>query len=143
MEVLVVIALLGTVTAFVALDLLSLFEGAKQPSPFETLRAAMAAGRDVARDSGAPVKITFSPETSVVRLTGVDGVKDFPLPAGSSLGFYLPADVSDAGERPLDAVVFHPSGCATPVTLDLGISGSRSRYRLEMFSAALTEEEKQ
>ena len=142
MEVLVVIALLGAVTAFVAVDLLSLFEGAKQPSPFETLREAMNAGRAAARTSGAPVKAVFSREGAVVRLVGEGVAKEFSLPAGAQLDFYLPAEATGSGERPLDTVVFHPSGCSTPVTLDLILSGTHSRYRMEMFSAALSEENK-
>lgn len=141
MEVLVVIALLGSVTAFVAVDLYSLFENGNPPTAYETLHEAMDAGRLAARSTGAPVKITFSEENSSIRLIDAKETRDFALPPGARVKFFLPADVSDAGERPLDAVVFHPSGCAMPATVDLEMAGTHAQYRLEMFSATLSPEE--
>lgn len=142
MEVLVVIALLGSVTAFITVDLLSLFESGRVPTAYETLHEAMDAGRLAARGTGTPVKITFSEETSSLRLIDGKEPRDFALPAGARVKFFLPADVSDAGEKPLDAVVFHPSGCATPAGVDLEMAGVHAVYRLEMFSATLSPEER-
>lgn len=140
MEVLVVIALLGLVTAVVATDFGASIDGARTPSPYETLVRALNEGRDGVLESGVPAVLTFDAEAGALRVV-VDGVATtHALPPGCVVRFALPADMAEGEERALDAVTFHPAGCVTPAVVALTVGGRESRYRLETFSATLVPE---
>lgn len=135
-----VIALLGLVTAVVVTDFGATLDNAAAPSPYESLTRALDAGRAGVLDSGAPVTLAYDASASALRLVSDAGVSVYPLPAGCTVRFALPADMAEGAERPLDAVVFHPAGCVTPALIALKVDGRESRYRLETFSATLIPE---
>lgn len=139
MEVLVVIALLGLVTAVVVADFGAPGSAGKE-SAYEVVSRALDSGRGLATDAGGPVTLTYDAESRRLRLLSGAGLTDYVLPAGSSVRFTLPAAYGEGRDRPLAGVVFHPSGCATPARITLTVAGAETHYRLEAFSVALMPE---
>lgn len=139
MEVLIVIALLGVVTAVVTVDFDSLLGNAATPSAYDRLSESVEAGRTGALGAGQSLRLVWVPDARALRLIGSGEPRDFPLPGAESVTFAFPDDGA-GGERPLEELTFHPSGVCMPAYIDLVVSGSRTRYRLEMFSAALSPE---
>ena len=138
-EVLIVIALIGAVTAAVVTDFASLVDSASKPTAYERVRDAVEAGRIAARSAGEPVRVVWVPDSGALRVIGPVKNEDFVVPGAEAVTFAFPDD-DDGSERPLEALVFHPSGAAMPAVLDIAVVGSHARYRLEIFSAALSPE---
>lgn len=136
-EVLIVIALLGAVTAVVITDFSTLVDGARTPTAYECVRDAVEAGRAASRDSGDPVHVAWIADTHTLRVVAGEKTRDFEVPGADSVGFVFPDD-DDGSEKPLDALVFHPSGAALPAIVIIRMNGVESRYRMEIFSAALS-----
>jgi len=136
-EVLIVIALLGAVTAAVVTDFSSLVDSARTPTAFERVRDALEAGRDASREAGDPVRVVWVPDAGALRVVSGETVHDFPVPGADAVTFAFHNDEDD-GEKPLDALVFHPSGAATPAIVRISLRGTVASYRMELFSAALS-----
>lgn len=139
MEVLIVVALLGLVASVAMMDFGTLIDGARTPSAYETLSTALVRGRTRALDGGAPVKLVYDRNAAALRLVSSGAPEDFPIANLTGVTFQLPAEDSTDSERPLDAVVFHPSGYTTPALVDLSVRGEHAFYRIEPFSAAPAE----
>lgn len=134
------IALIGLVAGVALVDFASLLDNAAKPSPYETLRAVVETAREHARNAGMPVRVTFDSEAGALKINDGGATEAFPFGLPAEVSFVLPAEEAEGGERPLDSLVFHPSGCALPAAILLTVRGERTRYRMEPFSAALEKE---
>lgn len=135
-EVLIVIALFGAVTALVVTDFGTLVDGAKETTAFDGVRDGVNAARVAARDAGVPVRVSWAQDNHALRVVVNDVAKDYPVAGAESVTFAFVDE--DNGEKPVDTLVFHPSGAATPAIVSILMNGAVSRYRMEIFSAALT-----
>ena len=144
MEVLVVIALLGLVVAVVTTDFGALLDNARAPSAYETLRTAVDSARRDTLNAGGVTRLVFDREVSVLRVL-VPGApaSEYPLAAGVTVAFSFPSEETGVEALPLDALLFHPSGCSTPARVELTVAGKTSRFRLEPFSGELAAEDLQ
>ncbi len=135
------LALIALVGSLSLLDFGSLLDRAATPSPLETLTAAVDAARSGALNAGAPTRLLYDAQSGSLRLHTGAASRDFAFATPAGVTFTLPADAAEGAERPLEALVFHPSGCALPAAIELTVGAERSSYRLEPFSGALTREE--
>lgn len=137
LEVLVVIALFGVITALAAVDLTGLFESASKPSAHGALLSATDAARRLTGAHGRPSRIAYDAEHMRFSVNCGDAPPEyFPTPPGTTVRFVLPQEESPNGARPFPELIFHPAGCAMPALAELTVRGESSRYRLEPFSLA-------
>ncbi|MGN0835207.1 MAG: Tfp pilus assembly protein FimT/FimU [Candidatus Spyradosoma sp.] len=150
MELLVVIALLGLVSAFVAVRFDALVPALESPSAETSARRAFALASHRARTLRRAFFVRLAADGGSLSVEDADGnaAEVFPLRRdGNAPALRLRADPRDgstlfapAGLREIDAAEFHPSGCATPTLVEI-LKNRKTEKLLQAdpFSGALTE----
>lgn len=145
-EVLIALALIGTVSIIVVVSVDDLLDSARKSSPFEVLRNAVdkawyaastktgtvflyydeGAGRLVLRDTSAQPLAEFSFEDERV---GPITFQRTPDTGGGTLAV--------SSTEPFPYLTFSPWGGATPAIIEMEIAGEVYRYQMEPFSGGL------
>ncbi len=149
-ELLVVIALLGLVSAFVAVRFDVLVPALAEPSAEASARRAFALASHRARTLRRAFFVRLDADGSALSVEDADGNADavFPLRRdGNAPALRLLADPRDGATlfvparlREIDAAEFHPSGCATPTLVEILKNRKTEKIlQADPFSGALTE----
>lgn len=150
MELLIVVALLGLVSAFVAVRFDALVPALAEPSAEAAARQAFALASHRARTLRRTFFVRLDADGAALAVEDADGNAEafFPLRRdGNTPALRLCADPRDgttlfvpAQLREIEATEFHPSGCATPTLVEI-LKNRKTEKILQSdpFSGALTE----
>lgn len=132
METLLVVAILGLISALVVTDFAAMATRAGTPTAAETLRLAVS---NAHHDSGAErVTLRYDEHRSLLTVEGLRECRTYPINARVTF-------MGESSENPLlKELVFTPEGDATPSRIILEHpSGKKAVYQLEPFSRAIAE----